>query len=276
MKPEPGIAISSVAAGLKATVQRLIRAAHLLPKPAMPAKLGIYFHNLPRNRWDRFAEMVHTVRDLGYRFVDLETHCADPGNTVYLSFDDNHVSWFEALPLFEELGVMATFYTNTLPMRDLATQSDLRRYVDRIGGEREQFVPLSTSEIGEIARAGHVIGAHTHTHPVLTSIPLEQARAEMAMNKERLEDVVGSAVDLFAFPYGMRRFFSSELEATALEVGFSSVAYATPGWLHQPPQVTAIQRTGWNLDRSLAYNLQTLRIDGRAFERFTGRSAVGP
>lgn len=276
MKPEPAGALTRAAAGLKASVQRWIRAAHLLPGQTMPAKLGIYFHDLPRHRWDRFSEMVHTLRELGYRFVDLDRHWTDVGNTAYVSFDDNHVSWFEALPLFEELGVKATFYTNTLPVRDLATESDVSHYVDRIGVERERYVPLSTSEIGAIARSGHVIGSHTHTHPVLTSISLEQARAEMVTNKERLEDIVGSTVDSFAFPYGMRRFFSSDLERMALDIGFSSVAYATPGWLHESPRATAIHRTGWNLDRPLDYNLQTLRIDGRAFERITGRSAVGP
>jgi hypothetical protein len=36
-----------------------------------------------------------------------------------------------------------------------------------------------------------------------------------------------------------------------------------------------IQRSLWRLDAPLDVNLDNLRVDGRLFERLTGRSAVG-
>jgi peptidoglycan/xylan/chitin deacetylase (PgdA/CDA1 family) len=62
---------------------------------------------------------------------------------------------------------------------------------------------LSTDQLRELARApGAEIGAHTHTHPILSRIPLEQARQEIQVGKNLLESKLQSPIRLFAYPNG--------------------------------------------------------------------------
>ena len=46
------------------------------------------------------------------------------------------------------------------------------------------------------------IGAHTRTHPLLTSLGRDEAWDEIASGKRELEDELGHPVEAFAYPYG--------------------------------------------------------------------------
>lgn len=46
------------------------------------------------------------------------------------------------------------------------------------------------------------IGAHTHSHPVLSRLPTDEARWEMQSSKELLEEKLRKTVSHFAFPFG--------------------------------------------------------------------------
>jgi hypothetical protein len=73
----------------------------------------------------------------------------------------------------------------------------------------------------------------------------------------------------------MRRHFSEPLRQYCQEIGLRTVATAIPGMQHARQSAAAIHRTPWDLQRSLEYNLTSLRIDGSFYARITGRSAVG-
>jgi hypothetical protein len=97
---------------------------------------------------------------------------------------------------------------------------------------------------------------------------------EIATSKRLLEELLGAEVAHFSYPFGMRRNFNEALRAHCLDSGFRTVANAIPGLQFGGHQPNAIQRTNWQIDRSIAHNLDNLRIDGRAFERWTGRTAT--
>ena len=61
---------------------------------------------------------------------------------------------------------------------------------------------LSWDEIGEMHRGGITFGAHTLTHPDLTRLSPDLIKAEIVGSKDRIEDVLGSSVDTFAYPFG--------------------------------------------------------------------------
>ena len=73
----------------------------------------------------------------------------------------------------------------------------------------------------------------------------------------------------------MRRHFSTSLEAYCLAHGFETIAAAIPGLLYSRSDKPVIHRTRWHLHNSLAENLVDLSIDGRLFEKLTGKSAIG-
>ena len=57
----------------------------------------------------------------------------------------------------------------------------------------------------EIAAAGHVIGNHTFTHPLLTFQSASHIRRELADCRSMLQDAVGNHSNLFRPPFGGRR-----------------------------------------------------------------------
>jgi peptidoglycan/xylan/chitin deacetylase (PgdA/CDA1 family) len=160
---------------------------------------------------------------------------------------------------------------NTLPLRDLADKQTVSQFRERTAAP--WCDPLSSDELVALRTRGHTIGSHSHSHFDLASLPPSKALDEIRNGKAMLERIIGGRVDHFAYPYGMRRHFTQALHAMCLECGFKTIASGIPGHLHGPSS-GLLHRTQWDFDHSLEYNLQNLRIDGRLFERVTGRSAV--
>lgn len=261
--------------GLKRSIQTTIRQVHKIAAyREVPDKLGLYFHELEESQHSIFSDCIRYWVDLGYEFVDPDEFVdRDDGKILFISFDDNFKSWHTALPLFESLGAKATFYVNTLPIRGKADDADINGFFDRIRHKGER-VTLSEDEIREIASAGHTIGCHSHSHFDLGAIPEETAKSEIMVSKEILEDIVQRPITDFSYPFGMRRNFTDDLRDFCLENGFRTVCNAIPGRLHEAPTARSINRSPWDLGRSLSYNIENIRIDGRMFEQMTGRSAV--
>lgn len=101
-----------------------------------------------------------------------------------------------------------------------------------------------------------------------------RAQEEIIRSKQILEDLLDHRIVDFSYPFGMRRHFTPELRRYCFGIGFRSVANAIPGMQYAGHTVDNIQRTPWDLDAVVKYNLDSLRIDGRLFELLTGRSAV--
>jgi peptidoglycan/xylan/chitin deacetylase (PgdA/CDA1 family) len=63
--------------------------------------------------------------------------------------------------------------------------------------------PMTWDEMATMGKCELIeLGAHTVTHPVLSSLPAERQREEIWESKRRVESVAGCPVRSFAFPYG--------------------------------------------------------------------------
>jgi peptidoglycan/xylan/chitin deacetylase (PgdA/CDA1 family) len=61
----------------------------------------------------------------------------------------------------------------------------------------------SADQLGEVADAGMLLGAHSVTHPVLSRLPATAQQSEVTSSVEWLADTIGSQpVSTFAYPYG--------------------------------------------------------------------------
>lgn len=256
--------------------QGVVRAVHAaLLRRALPDQIALYCHSLEPAYWEGFTRLVQFLsEEQGYRVTDPPGFVAcSSDRRLLLSFDDNYRSWYEARRLFDRLRTRVTFYVNTLPFECAEGSREIEDYYQRLrhSGPR---APLTREALRELHADGHTIGAHTHSHAMLTALPEARARSEIARSKELLEEFLGAPVVHFAYPYGMRRHFSESLRNFCLAEGFSTVANGIPAMLHGQQFPERIQRSPWHLHRSLDHNLMNLRIDGRLFERLTGRSAV--
>jgi glycosyltransferase involved in cell wall biosynthesis/peptidoglycan/xylan/chitin deacetylase (PgdA/CDA1 family) len=269
---------STAPAPLKQAMFAISRKFHtqFLSRP-LPRRMAICFHALEDVDRQGVACCVKTLRDLGYRCVSMDEYL-DPsttGRVLNISFDDNYRSWFQSLTWLDKLGLQATFFTNTLPISAADEPAALEAYYGRLY-LAERGTPLNGSELAAIARAGHEIGGHSHSHFNLAQLPREQWEAEIVGNKAILEDIIGREVRHFAWPYGMARHMTAEQRSFALDVGFHSVAAATPGMLYAGiADKSSIPRSGWRTQLPRDANLAALAIDGRIFTALTGRSVMG-
>ena len=78
---------------------------------------------------------------------------------------------------------------------------------------------LSWDEVREMSDDGISFGAHTVNHPVLTNLPLEQARWEIVQSKKDIEENLGKEVTAFAYPFGP---FNAKIAELVKESGFTS------------------------------------------------------
>lgn len=255
-------------------IARLHRAAF---SRDLPDRIAIYFHELEAHQRAAFRDAIRALLDRGYRTVDPAAYVAGrPGEQLlFVSFDDNYRSWHGSRGVLDAVGIRATFYTNTLPFRDRCSEAAIARYFDRIAF-RGECVSLSKAETKEIAADGHTIGCHSHTHFRVSDLPETAWDAEIRQSKVMLEDLTGREVADFAFPYGMRRCFTPAQHAYCRSIGFRTIAAAIPAMLHVGIEPGAyIHRSGWRLADSVSANIADLAVDGRLFERWTGRSAIG-
>jgi peptidoglycan/xylan/chitin deacetylase (PgdA/CDA1 family) len=239
----------------------------------LPAKLSIYFHSTI-GREQQLDELISFLSERGYRFSGPDGFLTASGSVCFLSFDDNYRSWLQTLPILERHRVQATFYVNSWPFRDRVSEADMRHYLKPLDAP-EQELTLSTTELKEISAAGHTIGSHTHTHPVLTTLPEAEALDEIRISREVLGLLLDRPVDHFAYPFGMRRHFNPKLRSYCSSIGFATIANAIPGMQFARSRPDNLHRSVWDLGKPLEFNLDNVCIDGRVFSTITDRSAAG-
>lgn len=120
---------------------------------------------------------------------------------VALTFDDGYRdNYTHALPLLDEMGMPATFFlTVGLVERDpdvVARLTSIRRTT------QAAVTAVTWQEARELVAAGHDVGSHTWSHPILARLDAESAREELVRAKNVLEHNLGTPVTSFAYPFG--------------------------------------------------------------------------
>ena len=190
------------------------------------AREGVFFLELHGVAGRRYAEvptaaqpsftaedLEAALRWLSKRFAFLTPDQAFlPGaRGVLLTFDDGFANNFtRALPLLERFGVPAVFFVT---LQHVEEPSDWLPSVRRaLAGiepawpeevRQDLFDGMSVEQLR--AAAAHpliTIGSHTLGHPRLTACDGEVLRRQVESSRQRLSELTGREVDLFAYPYG--------------------------------------------------------------------------
>jgi peptidoglycan/xylan/chitin deacetylase (PgdA/CDA1 family) len=90
---------------------------------------------------------------------------------------------------------------HTLRLLEVLARHEVRATFFVIGSRVQQRPDI----VREIVAAGHVIGNHTFTHPLLTFQSTSQIRRELVDCRSALQDAVGNHSNLFRPPFGGRR-----------------------------------------------------------------------
>lgn len=149
----------------------------------------------------RIEAILDYADELGMGVFTFDDLAADPPPVgeragVALTFDDAHVKgWYEMTEVFEQRGVLATFFVTRF---------------DRIGAASHRM-------LAEMADAGHTIGSHSFRH-LRAADYVEEHGLQAYMDEEvwpsvNAMEAEGFEVRFFAYPFGQR---TSELDRELL------------------------------------------------------------
>lgn len=157
----------------------------------------LYYHAVPSGKRAGFArQMAMLARHA--RVVPADwCGATDPERpTVAVTFDDAFVSVIEnALPELAARGFPSTIFA---PSGFLGRRPDWAME----GGADHNEVVADAAQLKACGGPLVAIGAHSISHPHLTRIAPDLARAEISGSCAALAGLTGAPVTLFAFPYG--------------------------------------------------------------------------
>ena len=182
------------------------------------------------------------------------------GRRVILTFDDAYEDFIRnAFPVLDRLGLKATVFV----------------VVDRIGRTNEwdqaagfKSKPLLTLEqIRELHRHGVHFGSHSLTHARLTDLSDSDLEREVSDSKRKLEDLLGSEVTCFAYPWGMA---DMRVRSAVARAGYKVALTAQEGlnWSEDPLSLKRTSLAEIDTLPEFAYKLATgkdLRQRTKAF-----------
>lgn len=110
---------------------------------------------------------------------------------------------------------------------------------------------MTSMQVKELRRMGMQIGAHTHSHPILSRLDRNAAVEEIAGSKAFLESLLGERIGIFAYPNGKPgKDYSLESISIVRELGFDAAVSTAWGAANSQSDRFQIPRfTPWNKNR---------------------------
>jgi peptidoglycan-N-acetylglucosamine deacetylase len=124
---------------------------------------------------------------------------------------------------------------HTLRLMDVLAKHDVRATFFLIG----RYVQRRPDIVRELVKAGHVVGNHTFTHPLLIFQPAAEIKSQLENCARALTDAVGKHSNLFRPPFGGRR---PAVMRIVRERGLVPVMWNVTGYDWNAPSAEHIER----------------------------------
>lgn len=136
------------------------------------------------------------------------------------------------------------------------------RVVERAGAALPSDLMLTDAGVRGLVEAGMDVGAHTMSHPILSTLDRSTARAEIVEGRRRVEAIIGRDVPLFAYPNGVPdQDYTFEHVELVKEAGFTAAVSTSWGTFargndpYQIPRFTPWGATRARIGLNVARNL---------------------
>lgn len=196
-------------------------AATILAAADLPATFFITIGRIGERRevwWDRLEQIV--------------TRCAPAREYLDLEVAGRRF-WADVRSPDARARAHMALYWRVRRMRPAAIESILDRLELQLGVrtvERETHRWMTAEELREVAgTSGVELGAHTLTHPVLTAVSESEQREEIDGGRRRLEQMLGTPIRLFSYPYGGYDAFDDATTRLVRESGYTMACTGTGG-----------------------------------------------
>ena len=124
---------------------------------------------------------------------------------------------------------------HTMKLLDVLAKHGVRATFFMIGHYVQQRPDIARA----VAQAGHFVGNHTFTHPLLIFKSAEQTRTELVKWRSALQDAIGEHSNLFRPPFGGRRPATLRV---ARSLGLETVMWNVTGYDWNAPPAAVIEK----------------------------------
>jgi peptidoglycan/xylan/chitin deacetylase (PgdA/CDA1 family) len=146
-----------------------------------------------------------------------------PARSIIVTFDDGYEdNYLYAFPVLKKFNIPATIFLTT---------GFIEGKVD-IAGKYPAYrglKPLGWGQIKEMKKSNIEFGGHTHTHPVLSQIDIDDAEEEILISRNIIKRKLGECRN-FAYPFGMPNTYNSAIISILRKHGFESACSAMMGY----------------------------------------------
>ena len=175
-------------------------------------------------------------------------------DTLRLKIDGENHEWNRsAIESREQF--RSEIYTLVKPLKHderISVLDQLAAWTGLGSNGRPEYRTMDESEIRQLSRDGSIeIGAHTVTHPALSSLSPEDQRREITTGQRALEEITGSKVQSFAYPYGDTGDFTQETAEIVEAAGFLLAVTTVYGSVEPGDDVFQLNRCAihnWDMD----------------------------
>jgi peptidoglycan/xylan/chitin deacetylase (PgdA/CDA1 family) len=144
----------------------------------------------------------------------------------------------------------------------------IRHWSGKPGKVRDTHARCNPKEVVELAQGSLVeVGAHTVTHPALSTLPREAQQVEIQRSKDDLEELLGQPVRSFSYPFGTPNDYARTSVELVKTAGFTTACINSPGLVRKQTDPYCLPRVivrNWTGEQFL----RLLKLWGVASGRF--------
>jgi peptidoglycan/xylan/chitin deacetylase (PgdA/CDA1 family) len=208
-----------------------------------------------------------------------------PPNAIALTVDDGYKDFYQhAYPCLRKYGIPTTMYLITgfldgtvepwwdrlrEAYRDTPLETNYEQAAEQLKSlpqeERLDFIdrlpkrgalppPVAWDEVREMSRNGVTFGAHTQSHPILSTLATDsEIRAEVEGSRDRIADELGCPVAHFCYPNGKTCDFDERVVRIVQNAGFQTAVSTERGFNTSDDDPFALRRIGAEPDMPKFY-----------------------
>ena len=170
----------------------------------------------------QFRDQLDFLATEGYATPTMGELVAEPqkwtGRTAVITFDDGYIDNLAACDELQKRGMRATWFVVTGSIGESPKWPADGRPQGRL---------LNADELRAMQASGMEIGSHTVNHVRLTEADDVRLMRELTDSKATLEELLGSAVNSFAYPYGV---WDERCAEAVKQAGYTAACTTRSGW----------------------------------------------
>ena len=206
-----------------------------------------------------FQAQIDALIEQGFSFVTLQALLQtaveeDRRRECAITFDDGRLGAYEhGARILRERDIHATYFICPTWLERRPT------------APRELYSDFMTwDHVAELAREGHIIGSHGHSHLRFFDIDAGSASREVSESKRLIERRLGASCDHFAAPWGQ---IDRSVMSLARQAGYRTLSSTVPGPNKVPYELYRLRRLDSSSCPSLASFNEAIRCHTEAHAR---------